>query len=31
VIPGRFFQTEEGARLFGGTPTNRYDILSGSM
>lgn len=28
VIPGRFFQTEEGTRFFGGTPTNKYDILS---
>lgn len=28
IIPGRFFQTEEGVRFFGGTPTNKYDILS---
>jgi hypothetical protein len=28
VIPARFFQTEEGVRFFGGTPTNRYDMLS---
>lgn len=31
VIPGRFFRTEEGARLFGGTPTNKYDMLSGAQ
>ena len=31
VIPGRFFETEEGARFFGGTPTNRYDMLAGSL
>jgi hypothetical protein len=30
TIPARFFQTEEGVRFFGGTPTNRYDILSES-
>ena len=28
IIDRRFFQTEEGARFFGGTPTNKYDILS---
>ena len=27
IIPKRFFDTDEGARFFGGTPTNRYDIL----
>lgn len=28
IIPARFFQTEEGTRFFGGTPTNRFDMLS---
>lgn len=28
TIPARFFQTEEGVRFFGGTKTNRFDILS---
>lgn len=28
IIPRRFFDTMEGARYFGGTPTSRYDILS---
>jgi hypothetical protein len=26
-IPKRFFDTEEGSRFFGGTPTNKYDML----
>ncbi len=29
IIPARFFNTEEGTRFFGGTQTNKYDILSG--
>jgi len=28
IIPRRFFDTEEGVRYFGGTKTNRYDMLS---
>jgi hypothetical protein len=28
IIPKRFFDTEEGNHFFGGTKTNRYDILS---
>lgn len=27
IIPRRFFDTVEGARFFGGTPTNEFDIL----
>lgn len=27
TIPKRFFDTEEGTRFFGGTPTNKYDML----
>lgn len=27
TIPKRFFDTEEGSRFYGGTPTNKYDIL----
>ena len=30
TIPGRFFDTQEGVRFFGGTPTNQYDILHGA-
>lgn len=28
TIPKRFFDTEEGNRFFGGTPTNKFDSLS---
>lgn len=30
IIPKRFFDTQEGVRFFGGTPTNKYDILHGA-